>query len=92
MSFSSSMKAKLKAEAHRLEPVIQVGKNGVTDRTISNINKVLKDHELIKIRFISHKEEKEALIGEITNKTGANLVDLIGNTAILFKTSEGLSS
>ncbi len=85
MGLSSSEKAKLKAEAHGLNPVVQIGKNGVTDQAISNIVKALKDHELIKIKFVAHKEEKEPLIREITSRTRADLVGIIGNTATLYK-------
>lgn len=41
----------LKAEAHHLKPIVMVGKNGITDALIVEIDAALKAHELIKIKF-----------------------------------------
>ena len=45
----------------------------------------LGDHELIKVRFLEFKDEKKALSQEIAEKTGSELVGLIGNIAIYFR-------
>ncbi|MBH2006927.1 MAG: YhbY family RNA-binding protein [Myxococcaceae bacterium] len=41
----------LKSEAHLLKPVVQVGKNGITEAVLSEIDAALKAHELIKVKF-----------------------------------------
>jgi RNA-binding protein len=76
---------RLKQKAHTLKPLIQIGKNGVTPATKTNINTALKDHTLIKIRFNDHKTQKKQLTQEIIQSTDAELVDLIGNTAIIYR-------
>ena len=76
---------RLKAQAHTLKPLIQIGKNGATPAAIANIDKALTDHELIKIKYLNHKDEKKHLTELITTKTGSHLIDLIGNTAILYR-------
>jgi RNA-binding protein len=76
---------RLKQQAHILKPLIQIGKNGVTDGAIVNIEAALSNFELVKIKYLDHKEEKRQLTDLITTKTGSHLVDLIGNTAILYR-------
>jgi RNA-binding protein len=77
----------LKKLAHNLRPLIQIGKNGVTPGTISNIDKALKDHELIKIKYLEHKSEKKTLTIQIIEETGSDLINQIGNTITLYRES-----
>jgi len=82
---TSDQKRALKKKAHNLDPLVQIGKNGVTDGAIANIDKALSDHTLIKVKYINHKSEKRELTDAITSRTGSTLIDLIGNTATLYR-------
>jgi RNA-binding protein len=84
---TGSERARLRAMAHGLKPLVQVGREGVTETQIENIDRALEDHELIKVRFLGRKEEKRELSGEISERTGSELVGLIGNVAILYRES-----
>lgn len=77
----------LRGLAHSLKPVVMVGQKGTTDTLFKSIDTALTDHELIKIRFIEHKERKlkDPILTEITIKTGAELAGAIGHTAILYR-------
>lgn len=77
----------LKKLSHNLKPLIQIGKHGVTPATIANIDKALKDHELIKIKYLEHKDQKKTLTRQITEETGSDLINQIGNTATLYRES-----
>ena len=77
----------LKKLSHDLKPLIRIGKNGVTPATIANIDKALKDHELIKIKYLEHKDQKKTLTRQITEETGSTLINQIGNTATLYRES-----
>ena len=85
MTLNSNQKNNLKAQAHHLHPQIQIGKNGLTPQQITQIKKALDDHELIKIKFNAHKNQKTTLTQEITEKTESTHIDLIGNTLIIYK-------
>jgi RNA-binding protein len=50
VTLTSRERAALKAQAHALEPVVQVGHAGVTDKVIAEIDRALAAHELIKVR------------------------------------------
>jgi RNA-binding protein len=77
----------LKKLSHDLKPLIRIGKNGVTPATIANIDNALKDHELIKIKYLEHKDQKKTLTRRITEETGSELINQIGNTATLYRES-----
>ncbi|MEM6822894.1 MAG: YhbY family RNA-binding protein [Verrucomicrobiota bacterium] len=75
----------LKAKAHHLRPIIRIGKAGVTDSLIQQIDRVLKDHQLIKLQFDAHKERRKELSLEITSKSGAEIVSLVGHVLTIYK-------
>ena len=78
----------IKKLSHDLKPLIRIGKNGVTPATIANIDKALTNHELIKIKYLEHKDQKKTLTRQITEETGSELINRIGNTIVLYR--EGL--
>jgi RNA-binding protein len=84
-SLSGRQKKSLQTLAHHLRPVIYIGKHGVSDAIMAALDKALCDHELIKIKFIDFKDEKNSLIGSVVAMTGSELVSMIGNTAVLFR-------
>ena len=85
MTLNGKQKNNLRAQAHHLDPQIQIGKNGLTPEQVTQIKKALNDHELIKIKFNAHKNQKTTLSQEITTKTESEQIDLIGNTLIIYK-------
>ena len=84
-NLSSSKRSYLRSQAHHLDPVALIGKNGVTDGTLKTINKVLKTRELIKIKFREYKDEKQSLSPKIAKLTESHIVGIIGHTVILFR-------
>lgn len=76
----------LRAEGKPLEPIIRIGKEGLNDKVIGEIMKVLKKRKLIKIRILkSSKESKGRIIDEISEKTGSVLVEKVGSVVVLYK-------
>ena len=54
-NLSSTQRSFLRSQAHHLEPVVLIGKNGVSIGTIESVNKALEARELIKIKFREYK-------------------------------------
>ena len=77
----------LKGLAHGLKPVVMVGQKGMTASSTQAIDEALNTHELIKIKFIEHKEKKQkaALVQKISNTLGCECVAVIGHTAIMYR-------
>ena len=89
---SSSERSYLRRQAHHLEPIVIIGKSGITDGTIDMVNKALEARELIKIKFRNYKEEKKSLSHQIENSTESNLVGIIGHTVILFRKNPNIEN
>ena len=76
----------LKGLAHPLHPLVQIGKEGVSQGIINTINAELLNHELIKVKIGNNSGlEKAGTSEEVAQETGAVLVQLIGKTFVLFK-------
>lgn len=77
----------LKAKSHALEPVVWVGKAGITDTVIKEAKKQLKARGLIKVKFLKAALEakgKKELAEDIATKTGSSLVHQVGFVAVLY--------
>jgi RNA-binding protein len=85
---SPSERKKLKARAHHLKPVVQIGNKGLTESLLKAIDSALISHELIKIKFLEYKEEKKDLADEIASKTGSGIIGMIGNMLILYRENQ----
>ena len=84
-NLSSSERSFLRSQAHHLEPVVLIGKNGVSIGTIESVNKALEARELIKIKFREYKDEKKSLSHQLAESTESHIVGTIGHTVILFR-------
>ncbi len=82
-------RATLRALAQELDAVAQVGKAGLTPALKAEVDRALTDHELIKVRFMTHRGEREPLARELAEATGAEVIQVIGNVAILYRMREG---
>jgi len=81
----------LKGRAHKLEPVVIVGGDGLTAAVIAEIDRSLKSHELIKVRVNADRDDREATLLEICAKTGAQPVQHIGKILVLFRENPAAS-
>lgn len=84
-TLNSSQRKQLRAMAHHLDPVILVGKQGVSDMLVRATSEALENHELVKVKFNEFKGEKKTLIEQIAHRTAADLVGMVGNVAILYR-------
>ena len=76
----------LRSKAHHCTPVTQVGKGGVSDNMIEQINIALESHELIKVSILQNcEEDKDVVAAELAERSGAELVQLIGKQVVLYK-------
>jgi len=76
---------KLKAEAQHLEPVVYVGKSGLTPAVLQSVEQALRARELIKIRFDHDRDERDMLAGKVAGSTGAALIMQVGKVAVYYR-------
>ena len=86
---STKQRAELKGLAVNIKPAFQVGKGGVNDAQVAQIDDYLRVHELVKIKVLDNSlySAKEAA-AEIAEKLGAEVVQIIGANAVLYKRNE----
>lgn len=84
---TSKERAALRAQANSLEPIIQIGKEGISDNLIMQIDDTLDVRELIKVRV--HLETAPESPKEFANKLaealGADVIQVIGGVIVLYR-------
>ena len=76
----------LKGLAHPLEPVVRIGKGGVSDSVVEETKNSLLAHELIKVRVeLDDSKERRALAERLAAAADAHVAATIGKTAILYR-------
>ncbi|KGM55391.1 RNA-binding protein YhbY [Lysobacter daejeonensis GH1-9] len=79
----------LRGQAHDLKAMLQVGGKGITDALVAEVDLALEHHELIKVKVgAADREARDAMIDDLTDRTGSALVQRIGHTAVLYRPSK----
>jgi RNA-binding protein len=81
----STDKKRLRAEAHSHKPVIMIGQAGLTPAVLAEIEIALDCHELLKVRIRAEREDRKTISEEIIIATGAELIQMIGQIAVLYR-------
>ena len=83
---TSKQRARLRAMAHGLQPIIHVGKAGVTDNIVAQADDALTPHELIKGTVQQNAPvSADDAMREIAAKTGAEPVTFSGRKFVLYR-------
>lgn len=78
-------KKKLRAEAHTLKPVVMIGQSGLTSAVLAEIEQALDSHGLIKVKIRAERDERKRINEKICADTGAELIQDIGQIAIIYR-------
>ncbi|WP_454257873.1 ribosome assembly RNA-binding protein YhbY [Pseudoxanthomonas mexicana] len=79
----------LRGQAHDLKALLQIGNKGVTPAFLAELDAVLEQHELVKVKVAGEdREARDAVIGELAEQVDAALVQRIGHTAVLYRPSK----
>ena len=84
---TSKERAKLRSDAHELKPLFQVGQGGINEELIKSAGDARRANELIKLKVLrdtSPISAQDAAI-EIAEKTGSEVIAVIGGTMIFYK-------
>ena len=87
---TSKERAYWRAKANPLEPIIQIGKEGISDNLIAQIDDTLDTRELIKIRV--HLEtaplSPRAFADELAARLSADVIQVIGGVIVLYREAD----
>ena len=83
---SPKRRSELRAEAHKLSPIVIIGDKGLTDEVLAEIDRSLKAHELIKIRAATdEREARDAWLEAICERLLAQAVQQIGKVFVIYR-------
>jgi RNA-binding protein len=76
----------LRALAHQLDPIVQLGKEGITDALVAATSRALLDHELIKVKILSEAPvDRHEAAEQLAAATDADVAQVIGRIVILYR-------
>ena len=76
----------LKALAHKLKPIVTVGQHGMKDSINDELAIAIDFHQLVKIKInVGDRDTRDDLIANFTKHHKAELVQQIGNIAVLYR-------
>ena len=83
---TSKDRAHLRSLANTIEPIFQVGKSGLSDNLIKQVNDALEARELIKITVLETSPNDALELGnELADKTNSTLVQVVGRKITLYR-------
>lgn len=79
----------LRGQGHGLRPNVMIGKQHLSEEVIKATNEALERHELIKVRIQEGcLTDRKTVAAELAGRTGAAVVQILGNTFLLYRPSE----
>ena len=86
VSLTPRERAHLKARAHALEPIVQIGQGGLSEPVAVELERALAAHELIKVKInAADRDQRHALAEAICTRTGAAAVQQVGKVLVLWR-------
>ncbi len=83
------MVSRLRGQAQKLDPVIWIGRRGVTDAAVDQVSQALDDHELVKaVVQDGAPDDAKGTAAQLSERLGAEIVQVIGRRFVLFRLSE----
>lgn len=86
LELTSQERSALRAAAHPLHPIVLIGDRGLTESVLSEIDRSLSAHELIKVRVSgAEREVREAMLATICETLSCAAVHHLGKTLIIYR-------
>jgi RNA-binding protein len=84
-NLTSSQRKWLRGQAHELRPVVQIGRQGLTEGALRQVDEALSNHELIKVQLPAPREQKDEIAARLASELGAETAGRIGHILILYR-------
>lgn len=89
MTLTGKQKRFLRSQAHHIDPIFQIGKAGINENMIVQIDETLEKRELIKVHILQNNlDDKTELAETLAQSTKSHLVQLIGSIIVLYRESQ----
>jgi len=85
---TNKQKSFLRGESNRLQPLVHIGKSGLTASVITQIEEALEAKELIKVTILQNcEQDKKEIAAKLEEQAGIEVVQEIGKIIVLYKES-----
>jgi RNA-binding protein len=87
-AISATERKSLLSKARSLDPILRLGKNGITDNILSEIETHLKKRKLIKLKMVKgflEENDRKKTAQKIAEQTGSQLIEQTGFVIVLYK-------
>ena len=88
MVVSISRKKQLRSRARLMEPLVRIGKNGLTDNAIIQVKRLVAKRKLVKVKFLKsflETNDRRAAARKLAGATGSEIIDQVGFVVVLYK-------
>lgn len=85
-NMNSKQRAFLRSLANNINSIFQVGKNGISENLIKQVDDALESRELIKLNVLeTSPDDIEEVANSIAERTNSILVQIMGNKITLYR-------
>ena len=86
MPINPERKKQFRTIGHKLNPIVTIAGNGLSDGVLAELNRALDDHELIKVKLaIAEREERKEVVAELIALPNIELIQEIGKVVLLYR-------
>ena len=86
MGLTGKQRRHLRALGHHLEPLVQLGKGGLTEGVSAAVGAALEQHELVKVRIGTEcPDDRHAIAAALSQQLGAETAQTLGRTILLYR-------
>ena len=89
LQLDSSQRKRLRGLAHSLKPLVTIGRRGLTENSLNELDSALEFHELIKIRLGDGgdlaKGQKRDLCNNLADQLECGLAGIVGHIGVLYR-------
>lgn len=83
---STKLRKALRAAGHHLDPVVHVGKEGVSEAVLRALDEQLAAHELVKVKIGTESpEDRFEAADRLGEAAGARIVQVLGRTVLVYR-------
>ena len=86
MPLTTAQRTHLRRLGHPLEPIVLVGQNGIGPNLVTELERALNDHELVKVRArVGDRSLRDEILDELARTTGAEIVQRVGHVGLYYR-------
>lgn len=86
MPISADRKKQFRTIGHKLNPIVTIANNGLSEGVLLELNRALDDHELIKVKIgLAEREDRKEVVAELQALPNVEIIQEIGKVVILYR-------